>query len=155
VTGGEAPFFEEVLDRPLKFQQSDGVSDRGSVFAGALGYLLLGEDEFVHQALKGAGLFDGIQILALEILDQGHLERHLVAHVANDSRNARNRSALGSAPAALARNQLEASTRTADNDGLNDTSSPNRASEFVERLLAEAGPRLIGAGIDQVDINLE
>ena len=50
----------------------------------------------------GARLLDRIQVFALEIFDESHLERHFFGHVPHNNRNALYRSALGRAPAAFA-----------------------------------------------------
>ena len=155
MTGGQAALFEEFLDRLFEFQQADGVCNGGAVFAGTFGDLLLGEVEFVGQALKCVCLLDGIEILALEVLDQRHFERHLITNVANDGGHTREAAALGSAPAALTSDQLIALADSANNERLYDAARPNRAGELFERLLAEARSRLIRARIDQVDVDLQ
>ncbi len=78
VTGGDAAFLEQVLDWLFELEQANGIGDRGAVFAGALGDLLLREVKFVDQALKGVRLLDRIEIFALEIFHQRHLERHFL-----------------------------------------------------------------------------
>ena len=88
MTGREATFLEQLLNRVFELQQADGVGDRGAVFSRALRHLLLREMKFIGEALEGVGLLDGIQILALKVFDQRHLERHFIGHVANDDGNA-------------------------------------------------------------------
>lgn len=70
----EASLFQKVLNWRFEFQQAHGVSDGGSVFAGAFSHLFLGKMELVDEALKGVSLFNGIEIFALEIFDQRHFE---------------------------------------------------------------------------------
>ena len=60
------------------------------------------------------GLLNWIQIFALKILDQGHLECHLVGHVANDYWNTTQSGALRCAPASFTRNELMACTDLAN-----------------------------------------
>jgi hypothetical protein len=62
---------------------------------------------------------------------------------------------LGSAPAAFTGDQLVAIVDSADDERLNDSARGDGAGKFVERVFAEARARLIGTGIDQVDIDLK
>ena len=96
------PFLFRILNWLIEFQQANGVCDRGAVLSRAFGDFLLCEVEFFCEALECAGLFDRIQILALEIFDESHLECHFFGHVAHYDGNALDCSALGSAPAAFA-----------------------------------------------------
>ncbi|MGB8438214.1 MAG: hypothetical protein WCE26_02400 [Candidatus Acidiferrales bacterium] len=151
----EPAFLEQILDRVFELEQADGVRYGGAVLAGALSHLLLGEMEFVNQALKGVGLLDGVEILALEVLNEGHFERHFLGHVADYNRHTAEAGSLGGAPPALAGNQLIAISDASDDERLDDSTRANRAGELVERFLAEAGARLVGAWINQVNIDLE
>jgi hypothetical protein len=58
--------------------------------------------ELAHQTLKGLGALDGIEILALQVLDQRELGRGLVIDIANDGWNVREAGDLRGAPSALA-----------------------------------------------------
>ena len=78
MTGGDTAFLEQNLDWLFKLEQADGVGNRGPVFAGTLGDLLLREVKFINEALKGVRLLDWIEIFALEIFHQRHLKRHLL-----------------------------------------------------------------------------
>ena len=117
--------------------------------------MFLSEIELVGEALEGARLFHGIQIFALKVFDQCHLKRELLGNLANNHGNASERRALGGAPAAFAGDQLVAKTDPPDDKGLDDSTRADRASQFLKRLLAKARARLIGAGIDEIDIDLE
>lgn len=155
MAGREASFFQKVLYRLLKFEQANGIGDRGAVLSAALRDLFLREAEFIGQALEGPRLLNRVQILALKIFHERHFQRHFVANVANDGGNTRKCGSLRRSPSAFACNQLEASADPANNDRLNDTARPDGASELFKCLFAEMGTRLIGAWIDQVDIDLK
>jgi hypothetical protein len=104
VAGRDSALLDELLDRSFQFQEADGIGDGGAIFSGALGDLFLCEVEFVSETLKGVCLLDGIEILALKILDEGHLHRHTLRYVADDDRHTWKFGALRSAPAAFAGN---------------------------------------------------
>ena len=88
VTGGDTAFLKQNLDWLFELEQADGVGNCGPVFAGAVGDLLLREMKFVNKALKGVRLLDGVEIFALEVFHQRHLQRHFFRDVAHDDRNA-------------------------------------------------------------------
>jgi len=155
VTSSNAAFLKKGLDRLLQTKQSDGIGDCCAVFSGALSDLLLGESEFVHQALECVRLFHRIKILALQILHEGHFEGELFGHSADHDGHALQRRALRGAPTPLAGNQLIAGTDFADNKRLDNPARLNRASELIEGLLTEARARLVRAGIDQIDVDLK
>jgi hypothetical protein len=153
--GREAAFFDQVLDHGFELQKAQRVGDCGAVFSGALGDVLLGEVEFVGETLKGARLFDRIQVLALQVFDERHLERDFLGDLANDDGNARERRPLGGAPAAFTGDQLVAKPNPPDYERLDDTAGTNRPGELLESLFAKAGTRLIGARVDEIDVELQ
>jgi len=155
MAGSDATFGDQLLDGIVETQKAERVGDGSSVLAGALGHLLLREMEFVAELLKGASLFNGVQIFALEIFDERHLERHFFWDVANDGGHALQRGALCRAPAAFAGDKLKTRADAADNERLDDAARTDRAGELVERFFAEARARLIGARIDQVYIDAD
>ena len=61
------------------------------------------------EALVGAGLLDRVEILALEVLNDGDLHCLLVGDLADDGGNGVFTGTLGGQPAALAGDELEAS----------------------------------------------
>ena len=85
----------EVQDFFGEFEEAEEVCDRGAVLAGALGHLLLGEAELAGEALVGAGLLDRIEVLALEVLDDGDLHRLLVGDLTDDGGDGGFAGALG------------------------------------------------------------
>src|SRR5713226_2103652 len=108
VPSSDASIFNQVLDRLFKLQEADGVRNSGSVFAGAVGNILLSELEIGHQAFKCPRLLEGIEILALNILNQRDLECLRLRHLADDRGNAREPGPLRRTPAAFAGNELVA-----------------------------------------------
>jgi hypothetical protein len=62
---------------------------------------------------------------------------------------------LGGTPAALASDQLMAGADSSNDKWLNNSTRPYRASQFLESLLPKARARLIGARINQIDVDLK
>ena len=114
MTSGDAAFFEKFLDRLFELQQADGIGDRGAVFSGAFRDLFLREMKFVNKSLKSMGLLDWVQIFALEIFHQRHLQGHFLRHIANHDRHAAEPRPLRRSPAAFARNQIDNGCQPSD-----------------------------------------
>ena len=138
MAGGEAALFEQFLDWLFQLQQADGVGDGGAVFSSALGDLFLGEVEFVNQPLEGMRLLDGVQIFALEVFDERHLQRHFFGNVADYHRHAAEVGSLGGTPAAFSGDQLKAAGNPADDERLDDSTGANRAGQLFQGFLAES-----------------
>lgn len=118
--GSDSTFFDEFLNRRLEPEQAQRVGDRGAVFSGAISHLFLRQMKFFREALKGARLLDRIEIFALEIFDQRHLQCHFLRNVAQDNRNACQSRALRRTPATLTGDELVAAPYFADDKRLND-----------------------------------
>jgi hypothetical protein len=64
--------------------------------------------EFADQAVIGSGFFDGVKILALQVLHQSDLERLLFRYVPQDGWYAVKTGTLRRPPTAFTGNKLEA-----------------------------------------------
>jgi hypothetical protein len=155
VAGGNFALLDEILDRNFELEEADGVGDCGAIFSGAFGDLLLGKVKLIGEALKGVGLLDWIEIFALEIFDERHLHCHTFRYVAHDDGYAVQLCALGRAPATFAGDKLIAAGAAAHNERLNDAARTDRLRELFQGLFAEARARLIGARLDQVDVDVQ
>ena len=95
--------------------------------------------------LIGKGDFDGIEVLALDILHQSHFHHVLVADGADVGRDSQETSQLGSSPSALTGDNLESVFRyLSQGDGLDDTDSLDAFSQFVQGFLVKFATRLVG-----------
>ncbi len=154
VSSSDVSIFNQVLYRLFKLQEPDGVGDGGSVFAGAVGDIFLSELEIGHQPFKCPRLLEGIEIFALNILNQSDLECLRLGDFADDCGNARQTRALRRSPAALAGNELVAGPVRAQDERLDYAARADRARQFLERFFTKSRPWLIRAWIDQVDVHL-
>src|ERR1700739_828805 len=102
----ETPVFDEAEDLLFQAQKTRSVADRGPVIAGFCSYFFLGQMQFAHHALLGAGFFDWVEVLALDILDQSYLKRRLIGDFADDRWYTAEACSLSRAPAALAGKKL-------------------------------------------------
>lgn len=154
VTGAEATLGQVVLHRGGEFKQTHGVGHGGAAFTHALADFFLGESKFLGKAGVGGGLFDRIEPLALEILDEGQFQHLLVARLADDNRGLGQADLERGAETAFARDQLVLSGNQSDDQRLDDAALTDRVNEFAELLLPELGAGLKRAGDDPVEGDL-
>ena len=99
-------------------------------------------------------LFDGVEIDALNVLDDRELEDLAVVELADDRRNDVQARQLRGPPATLAGNDLIGTRGAgigAKDDRLDDAVFTDRAREILEFPVPERLPRLARIGSDQVD----
>lgn len=155
MTRSDASFLDQILDRSLKLQEPNRICDGGTVLASALCNLFLREGEVLDQMLESARLLHRIQIFALEIFHEGHLDGPLLGNFADYDGNAAECGSLGRAPAPFAGDELVTRTNAPNDERLNNPAGVNGTSEFVEAFLAEMGAGLIRARVNQVNIGLK
>jgi hypothetical protein len=125
----------------------------------------MGQREFVDQPLQRARLFERIQILTLDVFDQGHRDGRLVRDAADDRRDFGEARHLRSAPTPLAGNDLVVLRpahswrgccagrgnvdRTHDN-GLNDTLGFDRIRQLLQRLGSHVHAGLVFPALQEI-----
>ena len=67
----ENPGGNATLHEGGQLQQANRVRNLGAGTTDALGELLLGGVEFLHQLLVGRSLFNGVQLTAVQVFQQG------------------------------------------------------------------------------------
>ena len=86
-----------------ELSQSQIVGHRRATLTYGVSNFLVRHVEFFDQPLQCACLFNRVQILALDVLDQRESETRFVRDLANNGRDLSQARLLGSAPAPLAR----------------------------------------------------
>ena len=148
VPDGDAALGQPALDAGGQFQQAHGVGDGGAAFADFLGNFVLFQAEFLGKALVGDGFFDRVEVLALDVFDEGELEHLLVPGLADDHGGFLQTELLGGAPAAFTGDQFVFVVAFADDQGLDNAVFADRFDQFQETFAAEFGAGLEGAGND-------
>ena len=116
----------------------------------------MGDAEVLDELLVGGRLFHRVEILAVQVLDQGLLHAGHVGRCSHQSRNGLEAGSTGRPPPALAGDELVLLiAQLADQDGLQDTQFPNGSGQRRERLFVEMGPRLMLVGPDVGDRDLQ
>ena len=109
---------------------------------------------FVDEPLHAEGDFDGVEVLPLDVLDEGHGVEIFVVDLADVGGQGPEVGTLGRAPAAFAADDdIFAVVGLLDRDGLDDAQLADRIGQFVERLLVELRARLRGVGDDVGDVD--
>src|SRR5262249_354428 len=100
------------LDAPLhllrKIEQADGVRDGRTALADTLRNGLLRHAELVYQAAVGAGRLHRANVLALDVLDDRHLQQFLLRTLSDERGDRRQTRHLRSAKAPLPGDELVA-----------------------------------------------
>ena len=151
MAGGEGAFADLDLHGGGQVEQAEGVGDVAAGFADGLAELLLGHAELLEQAAVAFGFLDGVEVLALQVLDQGGGHGVGVGEVADQGRHFVQSGGLGGAPAAFAGDDLEAVRRRRDagraRRGWRMPRARMESIEFGERVGVDRAARLEGAGL--------
>ncbi len=103
-------------------------------------------------------MLDGVEIGALEVLDQRQLETLLEAAATagvDDDRHLGQSGDLGGAESPLAGDQLVAGEPLPNEQGLEDTVNPDRVGELLQRRRIEGAAWLLGVRFDFADRDLQ
>ncbi|GIU90254.1 MAG: hypothetical protein KatS3mg010_1353 [Acidimicrobiia bacterium] len=142
------------LDRRRELEQPEHVGDRRPGLADPLGHLVVREVEVLDQLLVGRRLLQRVQLLALDVLDDGLLQHRGVVGVPDDGGDRLEADPAGGPPATLAGDELEGVALLPDEHRLEDAHLPDRLGEGREALLVEVLARLLGVGPDRGDGDL-
>jgi hypothetical protein len=148
---GEAVLSKEILDVGGELEEAEGVGDGATVFAGATGDVVMAEVELAREAVEGVGDLDGVEILALYVLNQRDFEQVLIGDMLDYGWDVREAGELPGTPAAFAGNELIAITEGPNHERLDDAIGQDGVGEFLEAIGAKHGARLKGVGIDEGD----
>ena len=105
VAAAELVVAHHVQDLLIEREQAQRVGHPAAALAQHDGELLLGRAVAVEQLLEGRGLLDGVEVLALDVLEQGDLEGLGLLVGADDGRDLRDAGHARRAQAALAGDQ--------------------------------------------------
>lgn len=137
VSDGEEILGEPGLELFVEVEEADGVGDGSATFADFEGDIFLAEMEFLGEAGEGFSFFDGVEVFALEIFDEGEFEDFLIGGFADDEGGFGEARALGGAPASFAGDEFEEIAAFAGDEGLDDAVFFDGENEFVEMFVAE------------------
>ena len=144
---------EPALDIRVKLEEPHAIGDGGAALADLLRDVLLAKTEFAREPRESEGLFDRVQVLALQIFDEREFEHFLVRCGADDCRG------LGEADFAAARQRRSPamnsylSIRFRTISGWMIPCSRMGIDQLAECLRLEFGARLERRGEDVVELD--
>ena len=112
----------------------------------------MGVLELIEQTANRLRFFKRIEILALDVFDQGHGQCILVGDIAQHHRHLVESGQLGRPKATLAGDDLVAvGSQGAYDDRLHQSVLADRCGKFLQRAFVHAGARLIAPGLQLVE----
>jgi hypothetical protein len=111
--------------------------------------------KFFHEAVKGARLLNGIQILALDIFDKREFQRLLVGNFPQNDGHAQELRTLRGAPSPLSGDELISRSDLSRDQRLYDSAHADGLREFLERRFREVCAGLIRARVDQINVHMQ
>jgi len=140
------------LHRLLQIAQPEQVGGGGPRAADRLGGFLMGELELLDQPLHPIRLLEGVEILALDVLDQRHGERRGVGHLAHQHRHLLQSRDLRGTPAPLSGDDFVAAVVDRPyQDRLHQSLLAYGRGQFLERGVVHLRARLVAAALQLVD----
>ena len=142
MAGGERAALDHLLHLHQEGKHAQKIRDRRPILPHRLGDLLLRQLEFFDQPPIAAGLFDRVEVRALEIFDERQHQHRAVVEVANDRRDLRPAEVGRGAEASLAGDQLERVALSADGYRLKQSARLERRLELRQLRRIEFATRL-------------
>ena len=153
MTEAEQTCADVILDVGMELENAQQVRDRGSIFADLHRSFFLGEVEILDELAVAERFFDRIEVLALEIFDEGEFENFAIIRFADENREFGEAGDLGGAPAAFAGDEFKGTVARTDDEWLEDALFFDGVGEFLDRILGEIFARLKWARDDAGDRN--
>src|SRR5438876_504539 len=132
VAGTEHARRYPLLDRRRQVQQAQGVADVRSGAAYLARQFLMGSTEIVKELLVRSGLFERIELLPVQVLDQGVPEELVVLGLLDDRADLGQPGSLAGPPPPLAHDELiPAGARRTDDHRLQQADLPDRLRQLA------------------------
>src|ERR1700722_8296470 len=145
VARAEPPRRDAFLNGRRQVQQPQGIADMRARPAYLAREFFVGSAEIIEELLVGRGLFQRVELLAVQVLDQGVSEQVVVLGLLDDRADLGQPGPLGGPPPAFAHDELvPAGSGGANHHRLQETDLPDGFGELVEGVLVEGPPRLPG-----------
>ncbi|MCI5158943.1 MAG: hypothetical protein D3906_11015 [Candidatus Electrothrix sp. AUS1_2] len=146
-----------VLQRRGEIQESEGIGHSGTVAPYPAGDFFLGQMKFFNKTGVGASLFNGIQILTLDIFNQGQLQGFVITAGLHDNHRyffLADQTSCSEPP--LPGNQcISIAAVAADQKRLDNSFFTNRLRQLPQFFLVETGSRLMRINLYLIYITKE
>src|SRR5262249_48087569 len=147
---------DRVLHLRWQVEEGDQVRDGGAGDAKTCRQLFVSQAEAIEMLLEAEGLFDGVEVGPLDVLDEGGFEDLLVVEVDNTDGDGSEPGLPGSPQTPLAGNQLKGPVSPPDHDRLQDAVILDALAELGHLVVIERAPGLkrIFSDLLQRDLSL-
>jgi hypothetical protein len=148
MTDGESAIANVGLEVRGEPEQSQRIGDGGPAFPDfGRGFVLL-QFELFDQLGEAVGLLDGVEVFALEILDEREFQYFAIVGFTDNDGNFREAGDPRSAPASFAGDQFVGVALGPDDEGLDNALFLDGVGQFPQGFLIEFLARLKRAGAD-------
>src|SRR5919198_5601080 len=151
MTGDQRADGDPALHTPREAQQADGVGDGGSAATEAGGELLVRDVKVREQLLVRGRLLKGVQVVAVDVLEQGVPEQVVVFGRPDDGGNAIESGSPGSPDASLSHDELPPVAVRSNHDRLEHADRLDARAQLGQRLFIERPSRLSWVAVDLVE----
>jgi len=134
VAHGEAAVANVTLDSWGQLEEAKRIGNGGAALADLGGYLLLGQLELLNQLGITLSFLDRVEILTLQVFDEGQFENGAVIGLPNENRHFGEPEQLSGAPAAFTGDQLQPAVVLTNDERLNDALFFDGIRQFAECL---------------------
>ena len=137
-----------------QLQQSQEIGHGTAALANLVAHFLLGHVTFVDEALVGDGHLNGVQVLAMDVFDEGQFKHLLIVSHADEHRNLGQTCHFGGPQSALAGNELVfVVAEFPDRNRLDHTLFLDGLCQLFQGCFVEFRSGLEGVGFDEVDVD--
>jgi hypothetical protein len=154
MAGTQPPVTEHHADGLGKHSQSEKIGNRGSVLPHSVCNLLLRQSEFALEAIVAIRFLDGVQVRALEVLDQSERQHLTLVELSYDRGDRKPSDIAGCAHSAFAGDQLVSVANRSNSHGLQEAARAHASFQFGELLGREVTAWLEWVGSDEIERKL-
>ena len=147
---GQAAFADAGLEGGRQLEEAQSVGHRGAALADFRRHILLLELKLLDELRVAVRLFNSVQVLALQVLDQSQFQHGPVVGLPEDDGDFRQAEQLGGPPAAFAGDELEVAVAISHDQRLDDALFLDGISQLAQRLGGEIFAGLQRAGANTV-----
>jgi len=148
---GDLALGEVALNIGVEIEEAHRVGDGCARLADAGGNFLLFQGEFLGKADVASSFFNWVEVFALEVLDESHLEDITVGGSALDDRDCGEAEFFGCPPTAFTGNEFVFPINKTGDERLDDTVLADGIDKVIEWCVDEMRPRLERGRDDVVD----